>query len=37
MLWRSFLVYLLDKTEEVVPSITPDNLKDLHPMMRKYD
>lgn len=37
MLWRSFLVYLLDKTEKVVPSITPNSLKDLHPAMRSYD
>lgn len=36
MLWRSFLVYMLDRTEKVVPSITPENLKDLHPAMRKY-
>ncbi len=36
MLWRSFLVYLLDRTEKVVPSITPENLKDLHPAMRNY-
>jgi nitrous oxidase accessory protein len=35
MLWRSFLVYLLDRTEKVVPSITPENLKDLHPAMRQ--
>ena len=37
MLWRSFLVYMLDRTEKVVPSITPENLKDLHPAMRNYD
>ncbi len=37
MLWRSFLVYLLDKTEKVVPSMTPENLKDIHPMMKSYD
>jgi len=37
MLWRSFLVYLLDRTEKVVPSITPENLKDLHPVMKNYD
>lgn len=37
MLWRSFLVYLLDKTEKVVPSITPENLKDIHPKMTSYD
>ncbi len=36
MLWRSFLVYLLDRTEKVVPSITPESLKDNHPVMRKY-
>jgi nitrous oxidase accessory protein len=37
MLWRSFLVYMLDRTEKVVPSITPENLKDIHPAMRNYD
>ena len=37
MLWRSFLVYMLDRTEKIVPSITPENLKDLHPAMRSYD
>jgi len=35
MLWRSFLVYLLDRTEKVIPSITPENLKDPHPAMRQ--
>lgn len=37
MLWRSFLVYLLDRSEKVVPSITPENLKDDHPAMNNYD
>ncbi len=37
MLWRSFLVYMLDRTEKVVPSITPESLKDIHPAMRNYD
>jgi nitrous oxidase accessory protein len=37
MLWRSFLVYMLDRTEKVVPSVTPENLKDIHPAMRNYD
>ena len=37
MLWRSFLVYMLDRTEKVVPSITPENLKDIHPAMRNYE
>lgn len=36
MLWRSFLVYLLDRTEKVAPSITPENLRDNHPVMRNY-
>ncbi|MFM9841233.1 MAG: nitrous oxide reductase family maturation protein NosD [Cyclobacteriaceae bacterium] len=37
MLWRSFLVYMLDRTEKVIPSVTPENLKDIHPAMRNYD
>lgn len=37
MLWRSFLVYLLDRSEKVVPSITPESLRDNHPAMKKYD
>lgn len=37
MLWRSFLVFMLDRTEKVVPSITPENLKDVHPAMFNYD
>ena len=37
MLWRSFLVFLLDRTEKVLPSITPENLKDIHPVIRDYD
>lgn len=37
MLWRSFLVYLLDRTEKVVPSITPEALKDEKPAIRAYD
>ncbi|MCA6379475.1 MAG: nitrous oxide reductase family maturation protein NosD [Cytophagales bacterium] len=37
MLWRSFLVYMLDRTEKVLPSATPENLKDIHPAMRNYD
>ena len=31
MLWRSFLVYLLDKTEKVIPSITPGSLNTAQP------
>jgi nitrous oxidase accessory protein len=37
MLWRSFLVYLLDKAEKVVPAVTPENLKDDYPKMRPHD
>ncbi|HEV8514810.1 MAG TPA: nitrous oxide reductase family maturation protein NosD [Cyclobacteriaceae bacterium] len=37
MLWRSFLVYLLDRSEKVVPSMTPESLKDNHPAMKNYD
>ena len=37
MLWRSFLVYLLDRSEKVVPSITPESLKDNHPVLKNYD
>ena len=31
---RSFMVNLLDKTEKEIPSITPENFKDNHPMMK---
>jgi len=37
MLWRSFLVFLLDRAEKVVPAITPENLKDNYPGMKPYD
>jgi nitrous oxidase accessory protein len=37
MLWRSFLVFLLDRTEKVVPAITPENLMDDRPLMKPYD
>lgn len=33
MLFRSFMVTLLDKTEKVLPSITPEGLKDEQPRM----
>jgi nitrous oxidase accessory protein len=36
LLWRSFLVFLLDKAEKVMPAITPENLKDNYPVMRPY-
>jgi nitrous oxidase accessory protein len=37
LLWRSFLVFLLDRAEKAIPVITPENLKDDKPQMRPYD
>ncbi len=37
LLWRSFLVFLLDRAEKVFPAVTPENLKDDYPNMRPYD
>lgn len=37
MLWRSFLVFLLDRAEKVVPAVTPENLRDDSPAMKFYD
>jgi len=34
MLFRSFITSLMDKTEKVIPSLTPENLKDEHPLMK---
>ncbi len=34
MLFRSLIVTLLDKSEKVLPGITPENLKDNKPLMR---
>ena len=35
LLFRSFITSLLDKTEKVLPSLTPEGLKDNHPLMKK--
>jgi len=35
MLFRSLIVVLLDKTEKVLPGITPENLNDKSPLMRQ--
>ncbi|MEO6549262.1 MAG: nitrous oxide reductase family maturation protein NosD [Ferruginibacter sp.] len=35
ILFRSFITSLLDKTEKIIPSLTPENLKDNAPLMRK--
>lgn len=37
ILWRSFLVTLLDRMEKVIPSITPENMIDNSPQMKPYD
>lgn len=37
LLWRSFLVFLLDRAEKALPVITPENLKDDAPSMKAYD
>jgi nitrous oxidase accessory protein len=37
LLWRSFLVMLMDKAEKAIPAITPENLRDDLPAMRPYD
>ncbi|HAD15139.1 MAG TPA: nitrous oxide reductase family maturation protein NosD [Saprospirales bacterium] len=34
MLMRSFMVYLLDKAEKIIPSLTPEMLKDDKPFMK---
>ena len=36
LLWRSFLVMLMDKAEKAIPAITPENLKDNSPLMKPY-
>jgi nitrous oxidase accessory protein len=35
ILFRSFITSLLDKTEKILPSLTPENLKDNAPLMQK--
>jgi nitrous oxidase accessory protein len=34
MLFRSFMTSLFDKTERILPSLTPENLKDDYPFMK---
>ncbi len=36
MFLRSFIVDLMDKMEKVIPSFTPEMLKDDHPVLRQY-
>jgi nitrous oxidase accessory protein len=35
MLFRSFITSLMDKTEKIIPGITPESLKDNYPMMKQ--
>jgi len=35
ILFRSYITSLLDKTEKILPSLTPENLKDNMPLMKK--
>lgn len=37
LLWRSFLVLLMDRAEKALPVMTPENLKDNLPSMKAYD
>lgn len=37
LLFRSFMVTLLDRTERMLPSLTPENLKDDNPSMKPID
>jgi nitrous oxidase accessory protein len=37
MLWRSFMVTLLDRMERILPTMTPDKMIDHSPKMRPYD
>jgi nitrous oxidase accessory protein len=34
LLFRSFMISLLDKSEKILPSITPDNFQDKTPLMK---
>jgi nitrous oxidase accessory protein len=36
MFWRSFTVFLLDRAEKVIPSLSPDQLRDNTPLMKPY-
>lgn len=37
ILWRSFMVTLLDRMEKIIPTLTPDEMIDESPKMRPYD
>ena len=33
MLFRSFIVSLIDKSEKIIPTVTPENLRDDYPLI----
>jgi nitrous oxidase accessory protein len=37
LLFRSFMVTLLERTEKLIPSITPENFRDDNPVLKAYD
>jgi len=37
ILWRSFMVTLLDRMEKILPTLTPDQMIDQSPQMKAYD
>ena len=37
ILFRSLIAGLMDKSEKMIPSLTPENLKDPHPLMKALD
>jgi nitrous oxidase accessory protein len=37
LLWRSFMVFLMDRAEKTIPAVTPVNLIDESPNMKPYD
>ena len=37
MLMRSFMVYLMDKAEKIIPSLTPEQLMDDQPAMQPLE
>ncbi|MEZ4909884.1 MAG: nitrous oxide reductase family maturation protein NosD [Saprospiraceae bacterium] len=37
LLYRSFMVTLLDRTEKLIPSITPEDFRDDYPRMKPHD
>jgi nitrous oxidase accessory protein len=36
LLYRSFMVTLMERTEKLIPSLTPDIFRDTQPVMKAY-